>query len=68
MRVRIWRAWVVRKVYWGRVALSTALLVLGPEAGAELAERQGLAAFFLTRRTGRLATLSTPEFERHVVR
>lgn len=44
-------------------ALSTALTVLGPEAGMRLAEQQGLAARFLVRRDGRLHETSSPAFK-----
>jgi len=46
-------------------ALATALNVLGPEAGYALAEREGLAAYFLVRRKdGSFTSLETPAFER----
>jgi len=40
-------------------ALSTALTVLGPQAGMRFAEARGLAARFLLRRNGRLAELTS---------
>ena len=46
-------------------ALATALNVLGPEAGHALAEREGLAAYFIVRREdGSFASRATPAFER----
>ena len=46
-------------------ALATALNVLGPEAGYALAEREGLAAYFIVRREdGRFASFATPAFQR----
>ena len=43
-------------------AWATALFVAGPQAGYDLAVRQGLAAYFIERRAGRLAERSTPAF------
>jgi thiamine biosynthesis lipoprotein len=43
-------------------AMATALLVLGPDAGYELAERKGLAALFIIREEGRFQTRTTPAF------
>jgi thiamine biosynthesis lipoprotein len=46
-------------------ALATALTVLGPEAGYALAEREGLAAYFIVRRKeGGFSSFATPAFER----
>jgi thiamine biosynthesis lipoprotein len=46
-------------------ALATALNVLGPEAGYALAEREGLAAYFILRQEdGSFTSLVTPDFER----
>jgi len=46
-------------------ALATALNVLGPEAGRALAEREGLAAYFMVRRPdGRFESLETSAFAR----
>ena len=46
-------------------ALATALDVLGPEAGYALAQREGLAAYFIVRREdGSFAPRATPAFER----
>jgi thiamine biosynthesis lipoprotein len=47
-------------------AWATALMVLGPEEGMQLARRQGLAALFVTRSatTGQFAESATPQFER----
>jgi thiamine biosynthesis lipoprotein len=45
-------------------ALATGLAVLGPERGYALAEREGLAAYFLVRHgEGGLQALATPAFE-----
>ena len=43
--------------------LSTLLMVLGPEAGRAFAERNQIAAFFVTREGEGFATQSTPQFE-----
>ncbi|MFB4367688.1 MULTISPECIES: FAD:protein FMN transferase [unclassified Pseudomonas] len=43
--------------------LSTMLLVLGPEKGWEYAEREGIAAFFVTREGDGFVTRSTATFE-----
>ncbi|WP_073265174.1 FAD:protein FMN transferase [Phytopseudomonas punonensis] len=43
--------------------LSTLLMVLGPQAGIAFAERNQLAAFFVTREGDGFATYSTTEFE-----
>jgi thiamine biosynthesis lipoprotein len=43
-------------------ALSTALMVLGPEAGRELAEREGIAAFFIARHARGFVEIATPAF------
>ncbi|TBU93365.1 FAD:protein FMN transferase [Phytopseudomonas dryadis] len=43
--------------------LSTVLLVLGPEKGYEYAEREGIAAFFVTREGDGFVTRSTATFE-----
>ncbi len=48
-------------------ALSTALMVLGPEAGAELAERLGLAALFVVKDGRHLDDIVLPAFERYGV-
>ena len=47
-------------------AWATALTVLGPEAGFELAERQGLAAVFAWRSEDGVATRVTPAMEGRV--
>ena len=49
-------------------ALATALMVLGPEAGFRLATRENLAAFFVVKDGERFVEISTPAFERHLVR
>ena len=48
-------------------AWATALLVLGPEAGPDLAERSGLAALFLARDGARLREVMTGGFDDMVV-
>ncbi len=48
-------------------ALSTALMVMGPEAGMELAAREGIAAFFLAPRDGGFIETMTGAFRRYVV-
>jgi FAD:protein FMN transferase len=46
---------------------ATALMVLGPEKGLEVAERLGLAAFFISHdRRGGFTEAATPEFERYL--
>jgi thiamine biosynthesis lipoprotein len=45
-------------------AWSTALMVLGPEAGAALAERRGLPAYFISRTERGLIDRPTREFKR----
>jgi thiamine biosynthesis lipoprotein len=49
-------------------ALATALMVLGPDAGLALAERDELSAQLVVREGSQLRTLATPRFERYVVR
>lgn len=44
-------------------AMATALMVLGPDAGYDLAVRMKLAAFFVARKDGRFETRATPAFE-----
>lgn len=44
--------------------LSTLLMVLGPEAGMAFAERNAIAAFFVTREGEGFVTSTTAEFER----
>ena len=48
-------------------AWATALLVLGPDAGPETAERRGLSALFLMRDGAGLAERMTADFDRLVV-
>jgi thiamine biosynthesis lipoprotein len=48
-------------------ALSTALMVLGPEAGPRLALRENIAALFIVREGERLGELRTPAFEPYLV-
>jgi thiamine biosynthesis lipoprotein len=43
--------------------LSTLLMVLGPEAGMAFAERNGIAAFFITREGKGFVTQGTRAFE-----
>ena len=45
-------------------AYATALMVLGPEPGYELAEQLGLPAFFIVRTNGGFAVRATPSFAR----
>jgi len=49
-------------------AWATALLVLGPEMGTAVAEREGLAVLFVRERGGWLETTTTGAFERHLLR
>jgi thiamine biosynthesis lipoprotein len=44
-------------------AMATALLVMGPEAGPELAENLGIAAYFLVRGSTDIEEILTSEFE-----
>lgn len=44
-------------------AMATALLVLGPEAGPELAEKLGIAGLFLTRNNDEISELTTSVFD-----
>ncbi len=48
-------------------ATSTALMVLGAEAGLELARREGIAAFFIARTDAGFAETASPEFARYLV-
>lgn len=48
-------------------AMSTTLMVLGPEQGQEFAQRHGLAAHFMLRSPGGIVEIATDEFQRHVV-
>jgi thiamine biosynthesis lipoprotein len=47
-------------------ALATGLMVLGPDAGYALAEREGIAAFFIVRDGEGFVDRATPAFTRHV--
>lgn len=48
-------------------ALSTALLVLGPEAGLALAKREGIAAHFIAKSGNSIEEFTSPEFaKRHL--
>ncbi len=44
-------------------AVSTALMVMGPEEGYDFAERNGIAAYFITRKEGGLVDQYTPAFK-----
>ena len=48
-------------------AWATALMVLGPREGYDLAQREGLAALFIERVGGQFAERATSEFERILV-
>lgn len=48
-------------------ALSTALMVLGPEEGLELARRERVAAFFIARRGDGFVETASPEFARYLI-
>ena len=48
-------------------ALSTALMVLGPKAGLELALREGIAAFFVARKGNSYVETASPEFVRYLI-
>ena len=48
-------------------AWSTALMVLGPGAGPQLAERSGIAAYFITRTEDGLADRPAGGFERYLI-
>ncbi len=47
-------------------ALSTALMVMGPDEGLHFAKRNGTAAYFVFRDGDRLIDLQTPAFARLV--
>jgi len=49
-------------------ALSTALMVLGPDAGYQLAEQAGLAAYFIISTDGGFTDRETPAFDQHRIR
>jgi len=49
-------------------ALATALMVMGPEEGYRLAEREALAAHLITRNGDELRVLTTPRFETYLLR
>jgi thiamine biosynthesis lipoprotein len=49
-------------------AWATALLVLGPEQGAAVAEREGLTVHFVRERDGRLEATTTGAFEARLLR
>ena len=48
-------------------ALSTALMVLGPEAGLQLARRKNIAAFFIARKGHGFVETASPEFARYLI-
>ena len=45
-------------------AMATALLVLGPEDGPQLARELGIAGYFLVRNQTDIREITTPEFDR----
>lgn len=49
-------------------AMATALLVLGPDAGIELAQREGIAAFFQLREEGAIVEFTTERFNTELAR
>jgi len=59
---------IVRPTAMEADALATALLVLGPEHGWVLAEREGWAVHFVRRRGGAFEAVSTPAFSALEVR
>ena len=48
-------------------ALSTALMVLGPDAGLELARREKIAAFFIAKAGGGFSEIATPGFKPYLI-
>lgn len=48
--------------------MATALMVLGPDAGVELAKREKLAAVFITKTENGFVESSTPEFDEYLIR
>jgi len=48
-------------------ALSTALMVLGPEAGFRLAKRENIAAFFIAKTANGFTEKASPEFVRYLI-
>ena len=48
-------------------ALSTALMVLGPEAGSDLARREKIAAFFIAKAGNGYVEIVSPEFVRYLI-
>ncbi len=46
-------------------AMATGLMVLGPETGYRLAEREGLAALFIVKTGGDFSSQATPAFDRY---
>ncbi len=49
-------------------AMATAIMVLGPEAGYALAQREGIAAYLVMRQGEGFSELATPAFQRYIVR
>ena len=47
-------------------AFATGLMVLGPEAGYEIAVRESLAAFFIVKKNDRFESKGTPMWHRYV--
>ena len=58
---------VVARTTMAADALSTALMILGPDAGLDLARRHGLAAHFVVKSSAGLEEIHTDAFERHLV-
>jgi thiamine biosynthesis lipoprotein len=48
-------------------ALSTALMVLGPETGLELARRENVAAFFIVKDGDDFAEIASPAFTPYLI-
>ena len=49
-------------------ALATAIMVLGPEEGYRLAEREALAVQLITRSGDGFRVLATPQFDSYLLR
>jgi thiamine biosynthesis lipoprotein len=47
-------------------ALATAMMVLGPDTGWELAMQERIAALFIMRGIGGFTDRATPAFQRHL--
>ena len=48
-------------------ALSTALMVLGPKAGLDLARRESIAAFFIAKTDSGFVEIVSPQFARYLI-